>query len=475
MAAWRQRLARTLGLRLTLWYAGIFLASVTAVGLAAYWLLGAALERRDHQLLLEKLASYAARYEAGGVPAVSRAVSDEQAAGSPDLVLVRLVGPGADLRFFSVPAAWTAFDLASLDGPVARDGDEWHLLFSARTEAPLEVVSHALSDGAVIQVGRTTLGREGFLLEVRRVLGVMVGLVLLAGLAGGAALTLSGLRPLRDLRDAVRDIARTGRLGARVETSASGDLVDELGQVFNEMSARIEALVEGMRGALDNVAHDLRTPVARLRARAESALAAGVSDETARETLAECVEEADRVMALLTTLMDISEAETGTMRLSLDAVPVDEAVRDTLDLYEDIADDRGIALRADVPAGLIVRADRQRFRQVLANLVDNALKYTPRGGSVVVSSGRDGQAIAIAVTDTGVGIAPDDLPRIFDRLYRGQAPGAERGLGLGLSLVRAIVTAHGGTVDVESAPGQGATFRVRLPAENKPGLFLRQA
>jgi len=463
-ARWRQRLAQTLGLRLTLWYAAIFLASVTAVGLLSYWLLSAALERRDHELLQAKLAAYAARYEAGGVAAVSDAVSVEQASGSPDLVLIRLIGPGADLRFLSIPAAWNAFDLTPLGARGPGAGDDWQLLPSATTEARLEVVSHVLSDGAVIQVGRTTLGREGFLLEVRRLLGVIVALVLVAGLAGGAALTLSGLRPLRDLRDAVRYIARTGRLGARVETNTSGDLVDELGRVFNEMSARIETLVDGMRGALDNVAHDLRTPVARLRARAESALAAGVEDDTARETLAACVEEADRAMALLSTLMDISEAETGTMRLSLTAVLVGEAVRDTLNLYEDIAEDAGIALRSEVSSDLVVRADRERLRQVLANLIDNALKYTPRGGSVVISAAREGQMIAIAVQDTGSGVAADDLPRIWDRLYRGRSQTDERGLGLGLSLVRAIVTAHGGTVNVASTPGRGSTFSVRLPA-----------
>jgi signal transduction histidine kinase len=467
------RASPTLGLRLTAWYTAIFLVSVTAVGLLAYQLLAGSLESRDHDLLLVKLAEYGARYESGGVMAVSNAVAAERAAGGPDVVLVRLVGADADVRLASVPPAWQSFDLSALNDVPSAGQDRWQSVTSTGREATLEVVSRRLPDGVWVQVGRTTFGRERFLSVVRNLLGVMVLAVLAAGLAGGAALNRSALRPLERLRDTVGRIARTGQLGERVPAPDSRDLVADLSRVFNTMLARIETLVEGMRGALDNVAHDLRTPVARLRARAEATLASGADAAAYREALADCVEEADRVMSLLTSLMDISEAETGTMRLAPVPVRVHDLVLDTIDLYEDTAEDRGITLTASVPPDLAIRADRERLRQVLANLVDNALKYTGAGGTVTLGAERDNGSISIRVADTGAGIAAEDLPRIWDRLYRGQSGQREPGLGLGLSLVRAIVAAHQGTVTVTSEPGRGSTFCVTLPAAESPAPHAR--
>lgn len=459
---WRQRLGHAVGLRLAVWYAAVFLLTSAAVGLLSYRLLVTSLERRDHDLLLVKLEEYAVHYEEGGLDSVAQAVSAERVSGSTDAVMVRLVGGGQEVRYFSLPPAWRTYDLGRLrvSSPVA--GDDWRSVKSNVDTTTLEVVSRPLWDGTIVQVGRTTLEREQFLAQVRDLLGVVMTCVLVAGLAGGVALTRSALQPLRALRDTVRGITATGRLDARVAAEGDGDLVDELGVVFNAMFARIEALVGGMREALDNVAHDLRTPIARLRARAESALAADGDPARTREALASCVEEADRVMALLTTLMDISEAEAGTMKLTLSAVPVDEIFRDTIDLYEDTADERGITLTATPAPDLAVRADRQRVRQVFANLVDNALKFTPRGGAVTLEAeARANDAVDVLVRDTGPGIPAQDLPRIWDRLYRGDVT-HEHSLGLGLSLVRAIVAAHGGTAEVQSEVGRGSTFRITL-------------
>jgi len=198
------------------------------------------------------------------------------------------------------------------------------------------------------------------------------------------------------------------------------------------------------------------------------ALAAPTDVDRYREALADCVEETDRVLTMLNTLMDITEAESGAMPLQREPVRLADVVGRAVDLYHDVADAKGVALVAkpesDV-AAIVVPGDRVRLEQVAANLIDNALKYTPRGGQVSVElRGAGGQAI-LSVHDTGPGISPDELPRIWDRLFRGDRSRAERGLGLGLSLVKAIVEAHGGSVSVVSELGRGSTFTVALPTQ----------
>jgi signal transduction histidine kinase len=288
-------------------------------------------------------------------------------------------------------------------------------------------------------------------------------LIVLIALTGGSLATQSALSPIRRLTQAVQRIIRTGRTNARVPAAGTGDAIDLLTSLFNTMLDKIEGLVTAMRGALDNVSHDLRTPLTRLRGTAELALAGPPNIEQYREALAVCVEESDRALVMLNTLMDISEAESGTMQLRREPVKLSDIVARAVDLYHDVAEAKGVTLAADAQDDVVVMADRTRLEQVAANLIDNAVKYTPPGGRVDVEVKRTEDAAVLRVRDTGPGIPPDELPRIFDRLFRGDTSRTERGLGLGLSLVKAVVEAHGGTVDVVSEPGEGSAFTVSLP------------
>ena len=453
----RPLFTRAFGLRIALWYATLFILGSIVIVWLTYVLTATSLAQRDQQLINQKLGDYAAAYRRGGLNQLADTVRAEQRT-APERLFVRVVDRGAEAIVLSNPEGWDP--------------------------AQLETGSLRLADGTLVQVGKSTEAREDLLARFRAVLGIVTLSIVVVALTGGLLVTRSAVVPIRRLTQTVRRIIHTGRTDARVPLppgSPSGDdAIDELTTLFNAMLDKIEGLVTAMRGSLDNVSHDLRTPLTHLRGAAEMALAGPPDLERYREALADCVEEADRVLVMLNTLMDISEAESGAMQLQREPVRLTEVVTRAVDLYRDVAEVKGIALefRLPPPPGgyggpgkpdttaadeVVVMGDRTRLEQVAANLIDNAIKYTPAGGRVDVTVGReDGQAV-LSVRDTGVGIPLDELPRIWDRLFRGDASRTEMGLGLGLSLVRAIVEAHGGTVEVQSQPGQGSTFKVRLP------------
>jgi signal transduction histidine kinase len=454
---------RSLALRLGLWQAVLFAATMAATFAAAYHFLANSLEARELEALEARAAEYAGAFARGGMAEVRAVLEDEQHQPGVQALFVRLIGPDSRVNWTKVPEAWSEEDIQRV--PVADPGATAASLRVAQDPArDIVVVPRALTNGGLLQVARTADNRDALLAPLRGTM-MMAGVVSVAlSAAAGIWLSWRATRPVREVAATARRIVRTGDLSARVTSRGGSDDVADLVHQFNTLLERNAALIGAMRETLDNVAHDLRTPLTRLRAGAEAALTEE-NTTTARQALVECIEESDRIRRMLELLLDVSAAESGILRLVPEAIEAQDVLRGVADLFAIVADEKGTQLEWDVTPGTVVSADPARLRQILANLVDNALKYTPAGGRVWLqaSRGNDGSAV-FTVADNGPGVPAGEREKIWRRLYRSDHSRSQRGLGLGLSIVKALVEAHGGSVGVDERPGGGACFRVTLPA-----------
>ena len=294
---------------------------------------------------------------------------------------------------------------------------------------------------------------------------VVLGVMVFLGFVGGWILAYFALRPINNLIFSVDSVA-TGKMDTRVPISGNGDELDELAFRFNMMLGKIDTLLKAMKDCLDNVAHDLRTPVTRLRIIADRALTEPLSEQSQSKALTSCIKETMRIEVLLNMLLNISEAESGVMQINHQYIRVSELVENVVDAYRPVAEEKTITINVAGDTRLKCKLDPDRFCQILANILDNAIKYTPNDGQVSIAYYREKSYVIIKLQDTGIGISSTDLERIWERLYRGKQSRQQSGLGLGLSQAKAIAKAHMGDITVSSEPDIGSTFTISLHTPN---------
>jgi heavy metal sensor kinase len=305
---------------------------------------------------------------------------------------------------------------------------------------------------------------NGFTRTYFLLLPAMIALTSVAGwvLAGRA------IRPLNSVAHAAQEITGVN-LSTQIPNRGAGDELDNLIDSFNRMTRRLSQSFDQMRQFSTDVSHELRTPLTAIRGQLEVALFTADNTEQYRDAMVNALEDVEKLSSIVRALLLLSQAESGQLVLQKSLLNLGEVAADVVDQFQIPAEEKGLALTALLEESTFASADRTQMERMLSNLLSNAIKYTPKGGSIHVRAGADPERpgwTRIVVEDSGVGIAPENLPHIFDRFYRVRSAQTNKieGLGLGLSFVSWIVSAHGGDVHVESTPGKGSRFEIRLPA-----------
>ncbi|PIE67237.1 MAG: two-component sensor histidine kinase [Deltaproteobacteria bacterium] len=458
---------RTLSFRLTLWYGIIFTLSCGLAFIFFYILITTTLKQRLDDRLSEKLSEFEAIYNLQGLDEVKAAALIESQTSGEKKVFFRLLYASGVAFSSSNMSYWQAIGVNrnAVHRLIAGHTRAFETLTIPGRQERVRIAYGVIGKGIVVQLGYTMENDTAFIVIFKKMFFVIMSVLMITAVLVGWFMARRALSGVEAVTRTARQIS-VSDLGRRVPIMSRHEEIDRLAVTFNQMLDRIEELIDGIREMGDNIAHDLKSPIARIRGMAEIGLGEADAKTGELDVVGSIIEECDRLLDMIDTMLMISKTDAGTDEIAAEPVDIADIVRDAAALFAPLAEDQGVRITCDMPDCLMVEGDRKLLQRVIANLLDNAIKYTPTPGTIDISA-IDGKSkdstVNVSIKDTGVGIHPDNLPRIFDRFFRCDQSRSTEGAGLGLSLARSVARSHGGDILADSRLGKGSVFTLRLP------------
>jgi signal transduction histidine kinase len=456
-------LKNSLLFRLTILYAltSTFLSSIGFL-IFYYHIYSVTIERLDLELLKD-IKEYSYLVSGKNLARAKSSIADKAESEDADEVFYRIFKMSGDVIATTNMSSWGNINTIGTFAKLQDQGDNYVIqtvTISGR-DFKARVITAIVGPDNVLQIGETLEEAGEYLSIFRKLFSLLIAILIFASAIIGWFLAKQALMDMAEVTKTAQEISK-GSYDRRVQIKKRFKEIERLGATFNSMLGRIQSLLKSIKEINNNIAHDLRSPLTRIRGIAEMNLLKETSIDDYKDMTASIIEECDNMIEMINTMLDITEAEAGVNNIKKEEVELVELICEACELFRPMADEKKINLKTNFPQALIFLGNRKKMQRIVANLLENALKYTPEEGTVEISAATQNGEIRIYLKDTGIGISENDLPHIFERFYRCDRSRSQGGAGLGLSLVKAYTESMNGTIHVKSAINQGSLFALRF-------------
>lgn len=459
------KIPNSLGFRLTLWYTILFAIFFSAALIILYLSIGKILDERLDSELEEEVEEFSELFTENGIQGIGNELRSEEKTDDISEFFIRVLDNSGKQILTTSLEHWRG--VHSIETTLNKVGTNIDSILLETVQFPSQeyearIVYGRISPNLIVQIGESTEENK----EITELLPLLLGMMFLIALPIasliGWVMAKKSVTGIKEVNQAAMAI-KAGDYGHRIAANNQYTELKSLSNVFNDMAERIESLITEMREMMDNIAHDMRSPLTRIRAISETAISNDLKNNEYSSYASDTLEECDRLITMINTTLDVAEAEAGVSSLTREKVNLTDIIEEAYEIFDALAEDKNVEISFNLSPDCIISGNKQSLQRMLANLVDNAIKYAPKNSIVKIELNENDDKAIIDVSDQGQGIPEEHQSKIFQRFFRCDESRTHKGNGLGLSYAIAVARSHGGDISIKESSLQGTTFSILLP------------